>query len=355
MTEQMNVASATTTEHDGGPAPARNSPVAGVPAGSAYHRLARTGRHRWWRPPVATLAAAAGWWLSVFLLMFIMAGVAGLKLGGSQDLVFADPLWDDVATLLVLAFMLPMVLLAARLVQRRTAGGLSSVTGRLRWRWLLVCLGVAMAAALLLGGVMAAAALVSKAGTDGPGSAWVGWPTFLTYAAVLVLLLPFQAAAEEYVFRGWLPQVFGSYLRTPWPGAVFGAVLFALAHGLGTPWGFIDLILFSLVLSFLVHRTGGLEAALAYHVCVNVVSLVLAVTTADGITDRSNAADMYWQQLVAGAVVLALYACVILRLSRRFRIARTAPAPAPAPATLPASRIARGGGGGGGGGELPAQ
>ncbi|MFJ9863502.1 lysostaphin resistance A-like protein [Streptomyces sp. NPDC101165] len=338
MSTQNHVPSET-TERDGGPAPAQDSHVIAAPAGSSYHRLARTERYRWWQPLVATLVAGAGWWLSMFPLGFILgvaAALAGVELGGPQDTLFADPLWDDAALLLMLALMLPMVLLAARRVQRRPAGSLSSVTGRARWHWLLVCLGVALAAAVLLVILSAALTLMFGAGMDGSVSdAWLGWPTFLASAAVFVLLVPLQAAAEEYVFRGWIPQVFGCYLRTPWVGSIVGALLFALAHGLGTPWGFADLILFSLVLSFLVIRTGGLEAAVAFHVGTNLVLMLLGATTAGGVADHRTAADGTWQLLVAGAVALALYAWVVLHLSRRLHIARTAPAPV----LLPASQV----------------
>ncbi|MGW2743272.1 CPBP family intramembrane glutamic endopeptidase [Streptomyces sp. NPDC001450] len=320
-----------TMERDGSPAPAQDSHVFAASVGSSYDRLARTERYRWWQPLVATLVAAVGWWLSLFPLGFILgaaAALAGVELGGPGHVLFTDPLWDAATLLLMLALMLPMVLLAARLVQRRPAGSLSSVTGRVRWRWLLVCLGMAVAAAVLLIILAAALTLMFGSGVDGSASdAWVGWPAFLASATVFVLLVPLQAAAEEYVFRGWIPQVFGCYLRTPWAGSVIGALLFAVAHGLGTPWGFADLILFSLVLSFLVIRTGGLEAAVAYHVGTNLVLMLLAATTAGGVADHRTAADGSWQLLVAGAVALALYAWVVLHLSRRLHVARTAPAP----------------------------
>ncbi|MFG2119684.1 CPBP family intramembrane glutamic endopeptidase [Streptomyces sp. NPDC048710] len=336
MSTQNHVPSET-MERAGRPAPAQDSHVIAAPAGTPYHRLARTERYRWWQPLVATLVAGAGWWLSLFPLGFVLGGaaaLAGVELGGPQDLLFADPLWNDATLLLMLALMLPMVLLAARQVQRRPAGSLSSVTGRVRWRWLLVCLGVAVAAAVLLIFLAATLTLLFGAGVDGAASnAWVGWPTFLASALVFVLLVPFQAAAEEYVFRGWIPQVFGCYLRTPWVGGVVGALLFALAHGLGTPWGFADLVLFGLVLSFLVIRTGGLEAAVAYHVGTNLVLMILAATTAGGVADHRTAADGSWELLVAGAVALALYAWVVLHLSRRLHIARTAPAPVAVPAS----------------------
>ncbi|MER5178880.1 CPBP family intramembrane glutamic endopeptidase [Streptomyces sp. NPDC002896] len=305
-----------------------------APAGTPYHRLARTELHRWWRPLVATVVAVIGWFLlqlNVGIGMGVAAGLTGVE-QGTGDLLFADPLWDNAAVLLTLALLLPGVLIAARLVQRRPAGSLSSVTGRLRWRWLLVCMAAAMVAVALLFNLIA---VFTAAAGDVPwnsmfalpSSGWADWPTFLTAAVVLVLLTPFQAAAEEYVFRGWLPQVFGSYLRAPWVGIIVAGGLFALAHGLGTPWGFAELFLFSFVLGVLVLRTGGLEAAIAVHVVNNLFFFLLSAAFVGGLSDDGSAgiAASPWPMLAAGAVVWPLYGWVILRLASRFRIARTAP------------------------------
>ena len=61
------------------------------------------------------------------------------------------------------------------------------------------------------------------------------------------------------------PTVEAPDLRTPWPGVLVSAVLFALAHGLGSAWGFADLVFFASVASWLSLRTGGLEAGIAMH------------------------------------------------------------------------------------------
>ncbi|NED53962.1 CPBP family intramembrane metalloprotease, partial [Micromonospora aurantiaca] len=92
--------------------------------------------------------------------------------------------------------------------------------------------------------VVAAIAMDDRSGGD---EHWVGWGRFLAPAIVIILLVPFQSAAEEYVFRGWLLQavgactlenarsrvgrVFGAVFRTPWPGIVLGSALFTAGHG----------------------------------------------------------------------------------------------------------------------------
>ena len=128
--------------------------------------------------------------------------------------------------------------------------------------------------------------------------------------------VPLQAAAEEYVFRGWFFQAFGARLRSPWPGAVVSALLFAGAHGYGQLAGFVDLVLFALVLTWLTAPTGGLEAAIAYHVVNNLVVFLLGAS-AGQLQIEETAADAPWPVLVADAVALAVYAVLVLRFAAR--------------------------------------
>jgi membrane protease YdiL (CAAX protease family) len=196
-------------------------------------------------------------------------------------------------------------------------------------RWLLTCLPVAFVAIVLfLGGGMA---LGAATGMDtGLDEALVGWGTFGLSLLVLLLVVPPQAAAEEYVTRGWLLQGLGAWFRRPWIPIAVQAAVFAAVHGWGTPWGFADLLVFGVVAGWLTVRTGGLEAAIALHVMNNLsVTAVGAAYGQLGVT--VTAADMPWQLAVVDLAVQLGFAAVILRLARRqgieTRTAELAPPP----------------------------
>src|SRR3982750_3704499 len=106
-----------------------------------YHRLARTDAHRWWRPVLGTaFIVVAG---TVLALFGYLAYGAAAALAGRPHVAGEMPtfgaLGDLAMSFLIIATLLPVTLLAVRWIQRRRAGTLSSVTGRLRWRWLLTC------------------------------------------------------------------------------------------------------------------------------------------------------------------------------------------------------------------------
>lgn len=302
------------------------------PPGTPYHRLARTDRHRWWRPILGTVAV-----LAAYIFVLTAAGcvvVVVTELGRlpktADGLPDVGPIAGTAGLLLSLAIFTPLLLLAAWLIQRRPAGTLVSVTGRLRWRWLGTCAWVALIFVLVLIG------LGSVIGDDvAPAAAtWVGWPEFLLATVMLVLLVPLQASAEEFLFRGWLLQAVGAYLRGPWVPIAVQAVLFGAAHGWGTPWGFAALAVFGAATGWLTVRTGGLEAGIALHVLTNLVAFLVAAALGDLDTDETLA-DAPGYLAALDMVVVCGFAAVVLVLARRRGLADVVPDPSPWPRPAP--------------------
>jgi membrane protease YdiL (CAAX protease family) len=297
---------------------------------AAFHRLAVHPRQRWWMPVLAT-AALGVLFVIIQVILYGIASVGLLIVDRSADPTTDLPVRLEVGLgLASIAIALPLVLLAARFVQSRPAGTVSSVRGRLRWRWLGACLPPAVLTTLLM--LAGATGLMWLTGApDAPLASdgqWVGAATFLGGLAMLLALVPVQAAAEEYVFRGWLLQAIGAFTRSPWPAIAAQAFLFAAMHGWGTPWGFVDLVVLGAVLGWLTVRTGGLEAAIALHASRNLILLTLAA--ADGtLSLDQTAADMPWQGLVADTLTVLAYAAVVTWLARRRRVASRAPVDVP--------------------------
>ncbi|WP_165521783.1 CPBP family intramembrane glutamic endopeptidase [Micromonospora zingiberis] len=274
-----------------------------------YHRLARTDRHRWWRPVLGTLLIMAG--LPVMLAGgFGVASAVAWALDGPEDFLASGPEVELAITMVSLGLLIPLTLFAARWIQRRPAGTVSSVAGRLRWRWLATCLLLAVPVLALNFGV------VGLLPGGGQASGGVGWERLVVGLAMVVVLVPLQAAGEEYLFRGWLVQAFGSWIRSPWPGVVVSAVLFGLAHGYGTLWGTAHLIIFGVVTAMVTIRTGGLEAAIALHVITNVAGVGLAVVTGT-LEAPQAAADGPALTSIVDWFVLMLYGEAAVWLARR--------------------------------------
>ncbi|MGW0861118.1 CPBP family intramembrane glutamic endopeptidase [Streptomyces sp. NPDC002611] len=305
------------------------------PTGFPYHRMdRRTGRHRWWRPLVGTLLFCFAYLVVVLLLIAgtyvfgAMADTPELPDGGPDFGLVGNTALE----LTSIAIALPLVLLAVLWPGRRPAGTVSSVAGRVRWRWLGWCLLAAVLPVVVLTGT---AFFLPEGETGSAESAvWVGWGSFLTSLAVLAVFVPLQAAAEEYVFRGWLTQAVGSLVRSPWIVVLPQAVLFAAAHGWGTRWGFIGLMVFGVVAGWLTIRTGGLEAAIALHVLNNLVAFGTLAAIVDGLASDETAADSPWPVALVDVATTLMYVALVLWLARRHQPQRLAP-PMPMPGPMP--------------------
>lgn len=281
-----------------------------------YHRLPRVdARWRWWRPLVA-LAFLAGWYLASQVLITVAYFVPVAAVGGESGLYDllddlqrgaldpTDPLILSL-TLVSLVILLPGILLAVKVARLGPGAILTSTRFRVRWAWTAWCVLPTL--------VIAAIMFVVQTGlfwdggmitTDG-GFAWnhaaIGQSTVslgtLTLTIVLVVLLvPFQGAAEEFIFRGFLMQTIASWIprRTGTIIAVaVSTVVFAVLHipnGYNV-WGILDVGSFGLIAAIIVLRTGGLEATVLQHAFNNIMIFVLQAPGWSGIDLASSDAN----------------------------------------------------------------
>jgi uncharacterized protein len=297
--------------------------------GLPYHLILRGGRPGWWRPAVGVLALVAGMllaapiaWQIPFLIGFAASGEPVLaSVERMLDLDNPTPL--GLAYLnIVLATAIPLTWLIIRVVHGLRPRWLSSVLPRLRWRYLLVCLGLAL---LALIATIAVSALLPAQDTGAEISGELNRFTSTTrdFLLVVVLLTPLQAAGEEYAFRGYLAQAFGGLFGHPVPAVVAPAVLFALAHGLGQSAPiFFDRLAFGLVAGTLVVLTGGLEAGIAMHVLNNWLAFGLALAFGDMGSSLNPTGGSWWSipvTLTQSLVYLALALFVARRMGLETR------------------------------------
>ncbi|KOX20915.1 CAAX protease [Nocardiopsis sp. NRRL B-16309] len=265
-----------------------------MPEGEPYHRLGRNSRFRWWTPLLSLLVFGVllvFLWIGIVLAITIVAVIGGSGL--APDAMSVGEVAGLAFGLAPTALLIPIVLFVVRVVQWRRVGTLMSVEGRLRWRWLLRCLTVAVVPVAMC--LIAFLYLVdSLAPGTGPVRATGGAEVFAAAVVVIVLLVPFQAAAEELTVRGLMMQLVGSLgagpgerrgrsaasrvLRSPGTAVLAGGtlvpVLYAATHP-DDPWVTSSLTVMGLGMAWLTWRTGGVEAAIGLHVVSSLVQFLL--------------------------------------------------------------------------------
>lgn len=107
-------------------------------------------------------------------------------------------------------------------------------------------------------------------------------PLFLGSFLVLLLLLPFQVAWEECVFRGYLMQGFAALFGYRWAPLLLTGLAFGFMHGSNPEvarFGFWvtmpQYILMGLILGYVAIKDDGIELSLGLHFVNNLFAMLL--------------------------------------------------------------------------------
>lgn len=292
----------------------------------AYHQLQRSGPRGWWRPLLGTLALVATM-VGGGLILGVVAVLQVVLTGGSRDELTDLLSLKDLgpvmfaALLVSLGALVPVAFLVSWGLHGITPGWLTSVAGRVRWRYLFGCLGLALVALIA---TIAISSFLPTGTREEITTQPHAFDARLAYLLLVALLLtPLQAAGEEYFFRGYLTQAVGGFLPTAF-AVLVPAVLFALAHGAQSLPVFIDRLAFGLVAGVLVVVTGGIEAALAMHVLNNWFAFGLAIILSD-LGEALQPVGGTWWTLPGTLVQSLLYLALAVGLARKQGLAtRTA-------------------------------
>lgn len=292
-----------------------------------YHRLFRGAQgYRWWKPLVAALLA--------LVCFFLLSLIVGLALGA---VLFAVYPWDEVMQLVgdlaipdtqkplsiviglttVIVTMVPSVWFSMWVVGLRPISRSWSVALRLRWRLVGHTAWIAVLTMVLMSIVDIGVGLLFLTEDPAAEPAQVDVALALWSMLFVLLLVPFQATAEELVFRGLGMQVVGAWLRNPWFAILIPALGFALAHAptYGV-WGMASVGAMGVVAAWLTWRTGGLEAAISLHIVNNLIAFGIMSTGIAGSTDQNDDAASPLG-LIGQAVGFAFFVWMTLHMFKR--------------------------------------
>lgn len=265
-----------------------------------YHQLHRLGRHGIWRPILGVPLLVIG--------IFVLAPFAAFAPIIAWFVATGEPVADGLASItdldnvrplglayvnLVLASAIPVAILINLAVHGLGPGWLMSVARRIRWRFLLACVGLSVVA--LLATVVVSSLVPQGGGTELSSEPNAFTSTTRDFLLVIVILTPLQAAGEEFAFRGYLMQAFGGLFDNRAVAVLLSSLLFALAHGVGQDLPiFVDRLAFGLVAGVLVILTGGLEAGIAMHVLNNFFAFGLALAFTDMGSALTPTGGTWW-------------------------------------------------------------
>lgn len=283
-----------------------------------------------WRPILATVLAAVGFFIVSgvvsLIVLIIEAQVSGTGLGELAGGLLKGRYTPGaiLGNSLGLALIIPVTFLAAAVVGQRP-GFLSSVAGKFRWGWFLRCALIAVPFLIVY--------LLFTIAVEGIGSLGLEVKPYSWWLLIgLLIVTPFQSAAEEYLLRGVLLRTVGSWFAADRVafvvGAVVSSVVFTFLHGASDPWLNCFYFAMGMLLSWLAWRTGGLEASIAVHAVNNLLGMsFLPFQDLDTLFNRAAGAG---NPVVLVQIVLLALSCLLIALAARRRgLQRTGPGAAP--------------------------
>ena len=151
--------------------------------------------------------------------------------------------------------------------------------------------------------------------------------TFLILLIITILFMPLQASFEEYLFRGYLMQGFGSVFGNRWMPLLITSLLFGLLHfwnpevsELGTIFLF-QYVFTGLFLGLLTIMDDGMELSLGFHAGNNVlISLLITadwtVLQTDSILKFVGDPKMSIATIIPAVI---LYPVILLYFSKKYK------------------------------------
>ncbi|SDA47866.1 CPBP family intramembrane glutamic endopeptidase [Methanobrevibacter millerae] len=271
---------------------------------SDYTTFPRTfENYKWYKPIlvlIVSLVLIAIFEVLVVGFFYILFGFDFLKsvLSGGYE-ALSSPMAILFADLIIIVFI-PTLYLASRIVKDRPFSSYSSSRGGWNFKLYFKALVIPLIMYIIYG--------VADATINGsPGT-----PNFsIAFLLVILISVPLQSIAEEYAYRGFLMQTFGSWFKIPVLAIVIQAILFALSHGYNS-LGLIETLVSGLGLGFLAWKTNGIEVSSAIH-SANNFSVGLFVMLG---MHASSSSPQFWD-VVSSCVFLAILYIIMYFIGKK--------------------------------------
>lgn len=278
------------------------------------------GNNAWWRVMITTMLTCG-----IFILNFIMLFfITDQQIAAMHNSMKEMP--NNLSLALNLSIFIPLLLLLFILVKFLHERSILSLTtsrakvdfGRVVFSFSLVVLFTIVSFAI-------------GYGLDNSEIVWNFRPIpFLILLVVSFLFFPIQIAFEEYLFRGYLMQQLGIFVKNRWFPLLFTSVLFGLFHsanpevaemGYGVMGFYIGT---GLLLGIMTLMDEGMELALGFHLGNNIMASLLITSEFSALqTDAvfkyagmQDSASMLNEMLIS---IVITYPIILVILGKRYK------------------------------------
>ncbi|MCT8340878.1 CPBP family intramembrane metalloprotease [Flavobacteriaceae bacterium TK19130] len=287
----------------------------------AFHYL-----HDWWRYLVgavvifiASQLGAIPLVAAVFIKM-MANGDEGLMQDESAMLTYLDS--NLTLFLMLLSFAVGMVALyfIVRFLHRQPFRTVTTSRKKTDWGRILFSFSLIVLVTLVL-------TIIDYYGNPDDYVVQFNLVPFLILAVIAILMIPIQTSFEEYLFRGYLMQGFGTIFKNRWLPLVLTSVIFGGLHFFNPEvdkLGNIIMVYYigtGFLLGIMTLMDEGMELALGFHAGNNLIAALLV--TADWTVFQTNSILKDVSNPTAGfdvlLPVLVMYPIFLLILAKKYK------------------------------------
>ena len=183
---------------------------------------------------------------------------------------------------LILIMFIPSLYLASKIVNDRPFSSYSSSRGGWNFKLYFKALIIPLIMYIVYQGI-------DSALTGAKGTSQIS----IMFLIAICIFVPLQSIAEEFMFRGFLLQTFGSWFKIPVLAIVIQAIIFALFHGYNS-FGLLGVLFMGLIYGFFAWKTNGIEVSSAIHTANNFtvgLFIMMSSPTGNGFDQMSSLAS----------------------------------------------------------------
>ncbi|MBP3791741.1 MAG: CPBP family intramembrane metalloprotease [Methanobrevibacter sp.] len=251
---------------------------------SEYTTFPRTfEKYRWYKPILVFIIGAIIFLILSLILTAVFSAIYGDNImyqlmHGGYEIMNTEI--GEIYSHLGVAIMIPSLYLATRIVKDRPFSSYSSSRGGWNRNLYLKAFIIPFILFLIVGVIEAA--ILGNTGD---------YHFSILFFIILLIVVPLQCIAEEYVFRGLIMQTFGSWFNIPILAVILQAITFGLTHGYNGI-GNIGIIISGLVMGFLAWKSNGLEVSSAFHTANNLSLSLLVMFGIQSTTSTIQMSDL---------------------------------------------------------------
>ena len=278
------------------------------------------GNNKWWRVLVTTFLAT-GIFIANIIAFFVMPQEAIDK---SNELLKS---FSNNAALLInllpFAFLLGLLFLLVYALHNRSILSLTTSRSKIDLKRLFFSFGLIVILTLLSFGI--------SYYMDNSQIIWNFHPTkFAILLIISLLLFPFQIGLEEYLFRGYLMQQIGVFVRNRWTPLVITSVFFGLLHSANpevAEMGYGVMVFYigtGFLLGIMTLMDEGMELSLGFHLGNNLMAAILITSDFSALqTDaifkysgKIDTSDTLMEMIIS---MLISYPIILFILAKKYK------------------------------------